>query len=483
MKVRPVLNLLGIGLVYFSFFQLLPISISLIYQENNFTDYSGSFFITLITGIAFWVATYKENQETIRIKEGFILTVAFWVLFTIFASLPFLLSSTHDFSIVDAYFETTSALTTTGSTILVGLETYSKSLLFYRALLQWLGGMGIIVLAVAIFPLLGVGGMQLYKNEGSGVMGDNKLRPKIAETAKSLWFIYLILTLSCCFCYFFSGMGLFDAVTHSFTTVAIGGFSNYDESFAYFDNNSIYLVSIIFMFLSGANFSLHFLAYTKLNPKYYIQDSEFKFYSTIILSAFLLITVAMIYYGSSNNIDLIITTAFQTVSFATTTGYVNSDYYLWPSFIPFMLLMLGVIGACAGSTGGGIKMIRVLVLYKQGGRELKKLTHPQSVVPVKIGGKILQPEIAESVWGFFSVYMLAYVFLTTLMLLYGSDFITSFSAVGASINNLGPGLGDVALNYNSLNDISKITLSFSMILGRLEIYTLLVLMTPFFWKS
>ena len=483
MKVRPVLNLLGIGLVYFSFFQLLPISISLIYQENNFTDYSGSFFITLITGIAFWVATYKENQETIRIKEGFILTVAFWVLFTVFASLPFLLSSTHDFSIVDAYFETTSALTTTGSTILVGLETYSKSLLFYRALLQWLGGMGIIVLAVAIFPLLGVGGMQLYKNEGSGVMGDNKLRPKIAETAKSLWFIYLILTLSCCFCYFFSGMSLFDAVTHSFTTVAIGGFSNYDESFAYFDNNSIYLVSIIFMFLSGANFSLHFLAYTKLNPKYYIQDSEFKFYSTIILSAFLLITVAMIYYGSSNNIDLIITTAFQTVSFATTTGYVNSDYYLWPSFIPFMLLMLGVIGACAGSTGGGIKMIRVLVLYKQGGRELKKLTHPQSVVPVKIGGKILQPEIAESVWGFFSVYMLAYVFLTTLMLLYGSDFITSFSAVGASINNLGPGLGDVSLNYNSLNDISKITLSFSMILGRLEIYTLLVLMTPFFWKS
>ena len=483
MKVRPVLNLLGIGLVYFSFFQLLPISISLIYQENNFTDYSGSFFITLITGIAFWVATYKENQETIRIKEGFILTVAFWVLFTVFASLPFLLSSTHDFSIVDAYFETTSALTTTGSTILVGLETYSKSLLFYRALLQWLGGMGIIVLAVAIFPLLGVGGMQLYKNEGSGVMGDNKLRPKIAETAKSLWFIYLILTLSCCFCYFFSGMSLFDAVTHSFTTVAIGGFSNYDESFAYFDNNSIYLVSIIFMFLSGANFSLHFLAYTKLNPKYYIQDSEFKFYSTIILSAFLLITVAMIYYGSSNNVDLIITTAFQTVSFATTTGYVNSDYYLWPSFIPFMLLMLGVIGACAGSTGGGIKMIRVLVLYKQGGRELKKLTHPQSVVPVKIGGKILQPEIAESVWGFFSVYMLAYVFLTTLMLLYGSDFITSFSAVGASINNLGPGLGDVALNYNSLNDISKITLSFSMILGRLEIYTLLVLMTPFFWKS
>ena len=483
MKVRPVLNLLGIGLVYFSFFQLLPISISLIYQENNFTDYSGSFFITLITGIAFWVATYKENQETIRIKEGFILTVAFWVLFTVFASLPFLLSSTHDFSIVDAYFETTSALTTTGSTILVGLETYSKSLLFYRALLQWLGGMGIIVLAVAIFPLLGVGGMQLYKNEGSGVMGDNKLRPKIAETAKSLWFIYLILTLSCCFCYFFSGMSLFDAVTHSFTTVAIGGFSNYDESFAYFDNNSIYLVSIIFMFLSGANFSLHFLAYTKLNPKYYIQDSEFKFYSTIILSAFLLITVAMIYYGSSNNVDLIITTAFQTVSFATTTGYVNSDYYLWPSFIPFMLLMLGVIGACAGSTGGGIKMIRVLVLYKQGGRELKKLTHPQSVVPVKIGGKILQPEIAESGWGFFSVYILAYVFLTTLMLLYGSDFITSFSAVGASINNLGPGLGDVALNYNSLNDISKITLSFSMILGRLEIYTLLVLMTPFFWKS
>tara|TARA_E500000075_G_scaffold36262_1_gene32526 strand:- start:449 stop:1480 length:1032 start_codon:yes stop_codon:yes gene_type:complete len=343
--------------------------------------------------------------------------------------------------------------------------------------------MGIIVLAVAIFPLLGVGGMQLYKNEGSGVMGDNKLRPKIAETAKSLWFIYLILTLSCCFCYFFSGMSLFDAVTHSFTTVAIGGFSNYDESFAYFDSNAIYMVSIIFMFLSGANFSLHFLAYTKLSPKYYFQDSEFKFYGTVILIAFLLITLAMIYYGSTNNFDLIVATAFQTVSFATTTGYVSSDYYLWPSFIPFMLLMLGVIGACAGSTGGGIKMIRVLVLYKQGGRELKKLTHPQSVVPVKIGGKILQPEIAESVWGFFSVYILAYVFLTTFMLLYGSDFITAFSAVGASINNLGPGLGDVSQNYSSLNDISKITLSFSMILGRLEIYTLLVLLTPFFWKS
>ena len=462
---------------------LLPVLLALIYLEESYFSFIYSFLITLSSGLFLVAVNFNKNYEDLRIRDGFLLTVLLWFTYSVFASLPFVIGKSGDLSIVNAYFEAVSGLTTTGASILTSLDTELKSILFYRALLQWLGGLGIIVLALALFPLLGVGGMQLYRGETQGSVSGTKLRPKMAETGKSLWLVYLILTLTCCFCYFFSGMSLFDAVTHSFTTVAIGGFSNYDESFAYFDSNAIYLVSMIFMFLSGANFSLHFLAYTKLNPKYYIQDSEFKFYSTVILSAFVLITVAMIYFGFTNDFDLIVTTAFQTVSFATTTGYVNSEYYLWPAFIPFMLLMLGVIGACAGSTGGGIKMIRVLVLYKQGGRELKKLTHPQSVVPVKIGGKILLPEIAESVWGFFSVYILAYVFLTTLMLLYGSDFITSFSAVGASINNLGPGLGDVSQNYNSLNDISKITLSFSMILGRLEIYTLLVLMTPFFWKS
>ena len=406
-----------------------------------------------------------------------------WFTYSIFASLPFFLGDSSNLTIVNAYFEAVSGLTTTGASIFSDLDTQLKSILFYRAMLQWLGGLGIIVLALALFPLLGIGGMQLYRGETQGSVSGTKLRPKMAETGKSLWQVYLLLTFTCFFCYFFSGMGLFDAITHSFTTVAIGGFSNYDESFAYFDNNFLYLFGSIFMFLSALSFSLHFVALRKRELKAYFLDPELKFFSNIALLSFLFVFVSMIIFTENNDLSLLMKSLFQTLSFLTTTGFTSGDHSSMPSYLPYFLIGLAGMGACAGSTGGGIKAIRILIFFKQGIKELKKLVHPNSVLPLKVGNKIINQEIKDSVWGFIAVYVITLIIGTILLLGSGLNFETAFSAVFSCINNLGPALGDATFNYDSLNEISKLFLSFAMILGRLEIYTLLVLFTSFFWRT
>ncbi len=483
MKYRLISQILGVGLVVFSLFQLLPILLALIYQEDSFVSFTYSFFITLASGLFLIGVNFNKNYEDLRIRDGFLLTVLLWFTYSVFASLPFIIGNTSNLSIVNAYFEAVSGLTTTGASILTNLDTELKSILFYRALLQWLGGLGIIVLALALFPLLGVGGMQLYRGETHGSVSGTKLRPKMAETGKSLWFVYLILTLTCSFCYFFSGMNLFDAITHSFTTVAIGGFSNYDQSFAYFDNNLIYLFGSFFMFLSALSFSLHFIAIRKRNLDAYFLDPEVKFFSSVALLSFLFVFISTIIYSGNNDLSLLLKSLFQTISFLTTTGFTSEDHSAMPSYLPYFLIGLAGMGACAGSTGGGIKAIRILIFAKQGAKELKKLVHPNSVLPLKIGNKIINQEIKDSVWGFLAVYLITLLLGTILLVGSGLSFETSFSAVFSCLNNLGPALGDAAFSYSSLNDISKLFLSFAMILGRLEIYTLLVLFTSFFWRS
>ncbi len=482
MKYRLISKILGTGLILFSIIQLFPIIISLIYNEQNYLSFLESSLITFASGLFLYGVNYSKDYEDLKIRDGFLLIVLFCFIFSIFASIPFILK-TNPLTIVNAYFEAVSGLTTTGATIFVNLDNELKSILFYRALLQWVGGLGIVVLALALFPILGIGGMQLYRGEASNPVNNNKLRPKMAETAKSLWFIYLFLTILCFFCYRFSGMTNFDAVTHAFTTIAIGGFSNYDNSFAYFSNNFIYLFASVFMFLSAISFSLHFVAFNKIDLSGYFKDKELRFYATIIFVSFILIFIVLQSTNENGNFDTLILSVFQTISFATTTGFVSTDQSSLPLFIPYLLIALAGMGACAGSTGGGLKAIRVYILFRQAKNELKKLIHPSSVIPLKIGDNVIDKEISDSVWGFVSVYLFALFFGILLILATGINIETAFSTIFSCLNNLGPALGDATENYASLNDASKIILSFTMILGRLEIYTLLVLFTTFFWRS
>ena len=482
MKYRLISKILGTGLILFSAIQLFPILISLIYSEENHLSFLESSLITFVTGLFLYGVNYSKDYEDLKIRDGFLLIVLLWFGFSIFASIPFVLKK-DPLTIVNAYFEAVSGLTTTGATILTNLGNELKSILFYRALLQWVGGLGIVVLALALFPILGIGGMQLYRGEASNPVNNNKLRPKMAETAKSLWLIYLFLTILCFFCYRFSGMTNFDAVTHAFTTIAIGGFSNYDNSFAYFSNNFIYFFASVFMFLSAISFSLHFIAFNRIDVTGYFKDKELRFFTTIIFVSFILIFLVLQSTNANGNFDTLILSIFQTISFATTTGFVSTDQSSLPLFIPYLLIALAGMGACAGSTGGGLKAIRVYILFRQAKNELKKLIHPSSVIPLKIGDNVIDKEISDSVWGFVSVYLFALFFGILLILVTGINIETAFSTIFSCLNNLGPALGDATENYASLNDASKIILSFTMILGRLEIYTLLVLFTTFFWRS
>jgi len=386
-------------------------------------------------------------------------------------------------SITDAVFESLSGLTTTGATVITGIDDLSHAVLFYRQLLQWLGGMGIIVLAVAVLPMLGVGGMQLYRAETPGPMKDNKLTPRITETAKALWYIYLGLTVACTLAYWVAGMTLFDAVAHAFSTIAIGGFSTHDLSIGYFNSPAIEVVAIVFMLLAGMNFALHFLAWNSKSLTAYIMDTEVKVY-LLLLGTTSLITLSYLYqYEVFDSIDqVLVKGVFHVVSMGTTTGFSSVDYNHWPIFLPTLLLLSSFVGGCAGSTGGGIKVIRFLLLIKQGMREIKQLVHPSAQIVVKVGKKVMSDRVIRSIWGFFSAYVAAFVVMMMLLMAMGLDQVTAFSAVAACMNNLGPGLGAVAYHYGDLADPAKWVLSFAMLLGRLEIFTILVLLSPTFWR-
>ena len=466
----------------FSFAQLFPGFLAYFFEEREFVyNFIVTGFVTFLIGCFLFFLASEKNGD-LRTKDGFIITIFFWTVLGFFGSIPFYLAELEGVSYIDSLFESISGLTTTGATVLVGLDDMPRSLLFYRQLLQWLGGMGIIVLAVAVLPLLGVGGMQLYKAETPGPLKDSKLTPRITETAKALWFVYLSMTISCSILYKYFGMSWFDAVCHAFSTISIGGFSTHDDSFAFFNNSGLRWTAIIFMVISGINFALHYLAWTKKRLFHYFYDSEVKLYLSLLTST-ALITYLTLYFSENIYDEMIVDSVFQAVSIGTTTGFLTSNYSNWPLFVPIMLLIAAFIGACAGSTGGGIKVIRALILIRQGSSEITKLIHPNAVVTIKFGKKSLDPRVSESVWGFFAVYVATFLMILMFLLSQSNDFLTAFSAVGATLNNLGPGLGTVSENYKDLTDLSKLSLCIAMLLGRLEIFTLLLLFTPAFWRN
>jgi len=477
-----IFRILGILLMVFSIALLPPIIISLIYQDSALGAFTSALGITFAAGAVCWYPVRNRHQD-LRTRDGFVVTVLFWLVLAVSGALPLMLAESPGLSFTDAFFESLSGWTTTGATVITGIDDLPQSILFYRQLLQWLGGMGIIVLAVAILPMLGIGGMQLYRAETPGPMKDSKLTPRITETAKTLWYIYLALTIACGLGFWAGGMSLFDAICHAFSTVAIGGFSTHDASIGYFDSGLIESIAIVFMILSAFNFALHFYAWRFRSISHYFQDAEVNTLLIVLTIAGVVTFVTLVVSNSYEPNEALRFGLFELVSIATTTGFATADFSLWPVFLPFLLFFLAFMGGCAGSTGGGLKVIRVLLIYKQGSREMKRLIHPNAIIPIRIGGRPIDDRVVEAVWGFFAVYIMLYVIMTILLLATGLDFVTSFSAVGACINNLGPGLGEVAAHYGDISDFAKWVLSFAMLLGRLEIFTLLVLFTPTFWRQ
>ncbi len=481
MNPWAVQRVLGLLLTVFSFTMLPPVLISLIYRDGEVWPFLTAFVVILGAGLAIFLPVLRIRHE-LRLRDGFLVVALFWVVLGLAGALPFMLAEEPHLSPTNAIFESISGLTTTGATVILGLDDLPKSILFYRQQLQWLGGMGIIVLAVAVLPMLGVGGMQLYRAEMPGPMKDTKLTPRITETAKALWYIYLWLTVACALAYWGAGMTLFDAVGHAFATVAIGGFSTHDLSMGYFDSTAVEMIAVVFMILAGVNFALHFVAVRRRDGLIYWRDAEFRFYLLLIASVTLMVTAAL--YHTDTYIDwgsAFTKGLFQAVSIGTTTGFTTAEFYFWPPFVEILLLFASFVGACAGSTGGGIKVIRFLLLIKQGLREVGRLVHPNAQLPVRIGGKSVNHRVVDAVWGFFSLYVASFTFMYLLLAATGLDLMTAFSAVAACINNLGPGLGEVGAHYNGLSDPAKWILCFAMLLGRLEIFTLLVLLTPAFW--
>ena len=481
MHYKIILRILGILLMVFSLTMIPPAIVSHLYNEGLYSVFYLCLAITFTTGLVLWLPTYNVKGE-LRTRDGFVVTVMFWLVLGIFGAIPFVLTQELHISFVDAIFESVSGLTTTGATVITGLDELPKSILFYRQQLQWLGGMGIIVLAVAILPMLGIGGMQLYRAETPGPVKDSKLTPRITETAKALWYIYATLTLVCAISYKLAGMNWFDAISHSFSTVAIGGFSTHDASIGYFDSQLIESIAAFFMLISAINFGLHFFAWRRKTISHYIQDPEVKFFiatlGLTIAISFSVLTLNETYLP----LKAISESVFMVVSIATTTGYATADFTSWPTVLPFMLMLTAFAGGCAGSTAGGMKIIRVLLIVKQGHREIKRLVHPNAVFSVKLSNKPIPEKVLQAVWGFFSVYVMVFVIMLLAIMATGIDQITAWSAIAATLNNLGPGLGDVAENYGSINDTAKWILCFSMLLGRLEVFTLLILFTPIFWR-
>ena len=482
MHLAFVSRVLGLMLMVFSISMLVPIVFAAIYQENTLPMFFLAFTITMIVGFLSWLPARNMKGE-IRIRDGFIITVLFWLVLSTFGALPFALSEETNLSFIDALFESISGLTTTGATVFTNLEDLPKSILYYRQQLQWLGGIGIVVIAVSILPMIGVGGMQIYKAETPGPIKDTKLTPRIAETANALFKIYVFLTVVCAIAYWVAGMSWFDALSHSFSTISIGGFSTYDASLGHFDNNAVLTIASIFMVVSGLNFALHYTAWHARSIKSYISDPEARLFVIVILFGILVTTYFLYTTASIPNEEILFVGVFQLISILTTTGFTTTEFHLWPSFLPFFLILLSFFGACAGSTGGGIKMGRILIMSQQVVREIYRLIHPNAVLPIKTKKHKIPERVTDGIWAFFGIYFFIFYVMVLLLLANNLDYITAWSATAASFNNLGPGLGAVAENYADLNAMSKAILCSGMLLGRLEVFTLLVVLSPTFWRN
>jgi trk system potassium uptake protein TrkH len=483
-SIFPVLNVLGFVVMLFALTMLVPLLFALVGHDKAIHAYDEAFLACLGVGATLWFVTRRFRRE-LQPRDGFLLVTLVWTVLPGVATLPLMLHL-PGLSFTDAYFETMSGLTATGATILTGIDQLPLSINIWRHLLVWLGGMGVLVLAVAILPLLGVGGSQIYKAETAGPLKETKLTPRIAETAKGLYLIYLVLSLLCFLAYRWAGMSWADAFMHMCSTVGLGGFSSHDDSFMFWNSPRIEFVSVVFMMLAGFNFSMHFLAWRKRSLRVYLRDVEGRAFVAVTLGATLLIAAFLLWRGVYPDfLTALRYSLFNVVSMATTTGFANTDYNRWPTLAPALMLALSAFATCAGSTGGGIKMIRAIILLKQAAREFVRILHPRVINPVRLGEQVVENNVIFAVLAFMLIYGGTIIVSTFLLLLADIDIVTAFSAVVACINTSGPGLNEVgpATTYQSLSDFATWVCTFVMLVGRLELMSVLVLFTPAFWRK
>lgn len=480
MKIAAIVRTLGVLLVLFSTTLVPPLLVALLYDDGEVGHFSFTLGIALAVGLALWLPLFRR-PASLRARDAFVVVAFLWTAMSALGSIPFMLGT--DLSFSDAVFESVSGYTTTGATVIVGLDALPESILLYRQELQWLGGIGVIVLAVALLPMLGIGGMQLYKAEVPGPFKDERMTPRIARTARRLSELYVAVTALCALFFWIAGMSAFDAISHAMSTVSTGGFSTHDASLSFFNSPLIEAVAIIFMIVGGINFSVHFIAWRALRLHFYGDDTQTKAFA-LTIAAFTLIVTAILYMTATYQepSQALRYGTFQVVSVITTTGFGTANFALWPLALPVLLIFSSFIGGSAGSTSGGLKVIRLVILGKQAGVQIQRLIHPRSVRAIKVDGRVVSHNIVDGIWGFFTVYVAVFAILMVVLMLDGVDQVTAFGAVATSLNNLGPGLGDVATNFIALSDQSTLLMSFSMLLGRLEIFTFLVLMTPAFWR-
>ncbi len=488
MQILSVLRIVGILIMGFSGVMLIPATVALIYNDGGGKTFMQSFAIFLALGTTLWWFCHN-HKERLRARDGFLIVVAFWVVLGMLGAVPFLLSEHLNLTLNSALFESFSGFTTTGATILTELDSLPHAILFYRQMMNWFGGMGIIVLMVAVLPLLGVGGNQIYHAESSGVEGKNdKIRPRIAEVAKLLWLCYFAFTVICAIAYYLSGMSAFDAIAHSFSTLSNGGFSTHNDSLGYFNSWSIYLISAFFMLLGGVNFNLHIAALSQFPRKTtittYWKDAEFRFF-VFLQGAFIVIFALGLYinYHGMSLIESFVKSSVQVSSMAMNSGYTIFNIDDLPPFMSMLLVFACILGGCAGSSAGGLKMIRVLVLWLQSKRELLMLIHPNIIHPVKLGDNVVPRRALENIWAFLIVYILVFWASVFAAILCGMNGFDAIGAVLSTITNTGPGLGSTSQNFAGVPDSSKLVFSFVMVAGRLEFYSLIVVFMPAFWQK
>ncbi|MFQ8771335.1 MAG: Trk system potassium transporter TrkH [Escherichia coli] len=477
MHFRAITRIVGLLVILFSGTMIIPGLVALIYRDGAGRAFTQTFFVALAIGSMLWWPNRKEKGE-LKSREGFLIVVLFWTVLGSVGALPFIFSESPNLTLPMRL----NLWPDHGGATLVGLDSL-PAILFYRQMLQWFGGMGSSS-GGCDTAYSGVGGMQLYRAEMPGPLKDNKMRPRIAETAKTLWLIYVLLTVACALALWFAGMDAFDAIGHSFATIAIGGFSTHDASIGYFDSPTINTIIAIFLLISGCNYGLHFSLLSGRSLKVYWRDPEFRMFIGVQFTLVVICTLVLWFHNVYSSALMTINQAFfQVVSMATTAGFTTDSIARWPLFLPVLLLCSAFIGGCAGSTGGGLKVIRILLLFKQGNRELKRLVHPNAVYSIKLGNRALPERILEAVWGFFSAYALVFIVSMLAIIATGVDDFSAFASVVATLNNLGPGLGVVADNFTSMNPVAKWILIANMLFGRLEVFTLLVLFTPTFWRE
>ena len=476
-----IVRITGFLCMVFSSAMLLPLLVSLYYHDGEHWFFFWTAVSMFFTGLSLWWP-FRATGESLRRRDGFLLVVLFWVIVSLLGALPLYLGL--ELSFVNALFESVSGLTTTGATVLSGLDHMPRSILFYRQQLQWLGGMGLIVLAVAVLPRLGIGGMSIYLAEAPGPMKDEKITPRLAHSARALWSIYVGLTLACALAFWIAGMSPFDAIAHSLSTVSTGGFSTHDASLGFYRSEPVETVAILFMLLGAVNFSIHYLVIGKHRFSLYLRDEEVRSFLVFVAVVVAIISLTLYLWGTYHSFfHALRNAAFEVVSVVTSTGYGVVDFSHWPLFVPVLLIFISFVGGCGGSTAGGMKVMRLLILARLGLREVRRLPHPQQLKPVKVNGRVLSESTLQGVWGFLSVYTATFVILMLLLMMTGADQVTAFSAIATSMNNLGPGLGEVAQSFNGLSDAGKMISALAMLAGRLEVFTLLVVLHPAYWRT